>query len=250
MSRAAANLQDDWAGPRRPADGLWKGRAMRDRRTWTRLGRGAALAAVAGLALVAAGGCREQQLEERNLALQRQLEVALLQNAELQTELDRARSAPAPEPAVTPVRPAPAFEEPPALAYRAYRSEPAPAPVPRTRQVVLTLTHAFDPGKGTLRADAKARLDAVVPRLQGELAAYQIRVEGHTDSTPIKHSKWESNWALSEARADAVVKYLAARGIARARLAPVGVGASQPVATNATAEGRARNRRIEIIAVP
>ena len=68
-----------------------------------------------------------------------------------------------------------------------------------------------------------------------------IRVEGHTDAV----GNAESNRALSEARASAVVAELVNRGFPRARLAAQGYGAEQPIADNATPAGRARNRRIE-----
>lgn len=80
-----------------------------------------------------------------------------------------------------------------------------------------------------------------------------IRVEGHTDNVPIKgqlKKEFDSNWELSTTRATNVVHLLQEIGIAPARLEAVGLGEYRPVATNETPEGRAQNRRIEIVLLP
>ncbi|MHC4931437.1 MAG: OmpA/MotB family protein, partial [Planctomycetota bacterium] len=74
-----------------------------------------------------------------------------------------------------------------------------------------------------------------------------VRVEGHTDSDPIRKSGWKSNEALSLARAEMVRKYLVDRGIEKSLLQVKGFGASEPVVPNKTDEGKARNRRVEIV---
>ena len=74
-----------------------------------------------------------------------------------------------------------------------------------------------------------------------------IRVEGFTDNLPISTDKYPTNWELSAARAGSVVRMLAADGVSPERLAAVGYGEFQPVADNATAEGRARNRRVVLV---
>ena len=71
----------------------------------------------------------------------------------------------------------------------------------------------------------------------------QIRIEGHTDST----GSANANQVLSQRRAEAVRDALVAAGIDAARMTAVGVGAERPVAPNDTAEGRARNRRVDVI---
>jgi chemotaxis protein MotB len=75
-----------------------------------------------------------------------------------------------------------------------------------------------------------------------------VRVEGHTDDIPIHTAQFATNWELSTARASAIARFL----IEHSRLNPVDVSAAgyaefHPVATNATAEGRAQNRRVDII---
>ncbi|GLZ85948.1 flagellar motor protein MotD [Metapseudomonas resinovorans] len=81
------------------------------------------------------------------------------------------------------------------------------------------------------------------------LAPYDnpVHVEGFTDNMPIATSQFPSNWELSTARAASIVRMLAMDGLAPRRLAAVGYGEFQPVADNATAEGRARNRRVVLV---
>ena len=74
-----------------------------------------------------------------------------------------------------------------------------------------------------------------------------IHVEGFTDNLPINTDKFPTNWELSAARAGSVVRMLAADGVDPSRLAAVGYGEFQPIADNATAEGRARNRRVILV---
>ncbi|RKZ19720.1 flagellar motor protein MotB [bacterium] len=75
----------------------------------------------------------------------------------------------------------------------------------------------------------------------------EVRVEGHTDDIPIKSTQFPSNWELSSARAVAVARYFQGLGIPPDRLAATGYGEYRPEAGNGTAEGRAANRRVEIL---
>ena len=104
-----------------------------------------------------------------------------------------------------------------------------------------TSAFAFEPGSTSLASGSEPALDALV-RLLGTYPGFRIRVSGHTDNT----GRPQVNLELSRERAAAVVDRLAARGVAPDRLIAQGYGATQPVADNATAAGRARNRRIEI----
>ena len=74
-----------------------------------------------------------------------------------------------------------------------------------------------------------------------------IQVEGFTDNIPISNPRYPSNWELSSARATAIVKLLAARGVAPQRLSAVGYGEFQPVASNEHPDGRAQNRRVALM---
>lgn len=81
------------------------------------------------------------------------------------------------------------------------------------------------------------------------LAPYEnpVHVEGFTDNLPIQTAQFPTNWELSTARAASIVRMLAMDGVNPGRLASVGYGEFQPVADNATAEGRARNRRVVLV---
>ncbi len=74
-----------------------------------------------------------------------------------------------------------------------------------------------------------------------------IHVEGFTDDQPIRTAQYPTNWELSSARSASIVRMMAMDGVNPGRLASVGYGEFQPVANNATAEGRARNRRVVLV---
>ncbi len=102
----------------------------------------------------------------------------------------------------------------------------------------------FESGQADLRPAATALLDT----LAGFLSQMEqtVRVEGHTDSVPIRTTRFPSNWELSAARAIAVARHFQGRGVPPARLLAAGYGEYRPVADNATVEGRERNRRVEL----
>ncbi len=75
-----------------------------------------------------------------------------------------------------------------------------------------------------------------------------IRLEGHTDSRPIHNDRFQNNWELSSARSIAVLELLARRfGIAPGRMAVAGYADTAPLSSNDTEEGRARNRRVDVV---
>jgi chemotaxis protein MotB len=89
---------------------------------------------------------------------------------------------------------------------------------------------------------------AQVLNKQTEIDVY---IEGHTDNVPIKTAVYQDNWDLSVIRATSVVRILTETyGVAPMQIQPCGRGEFKPVATNETAEGRAKNRRTEIIMAP
>jgi OmpA-OmpF porin, OOP family len=98
----------------------------------------------------------------------------------------------------------------------------------------------FESGQAVLRPSGMLILDEMAAAL-GQIGGRKVEVIGHTDNTGTR----EANLALSLARAGAVRSYLAAKGIAASNIAVAGAGPDQPLADNASAEGRARNRRIE-----
>ncbi len=103
----------------------------------------------------------------------------------------------------------------------------------------------FAPGDATVREDARSLVEVIADALRGSPA--QLRIEGHTDSTPIATSRYPSNWELSSARASVVLAQFIARGLPPARLSLAGYAGERPVATNATPEGRALNRRVDLV---
>ena len=135
---------------------------------------------------------------------------------------------PPPKPAAAPPPPPP----PPA---------PAPPPKPVTEKVTFAADVFFDFDKSVLKPEGKAKLDELVAKLKG-IALEVIIAIGHTDSI----GSVEYNLKLSVRRAEAVKAYLVSKGIEPNRIYTEGKGKSQPIADNRTAEGRAKNRRVEI----
>lgn len=133
---------------------------------------------------------------------------------------------------------------------RALRAQTAAYGIDVQRQgdnILLNLPEGvtFDVGRATIKPQFYPALDAVA-RTLNQYGNTRIEVEGHTDST----GSAAMNQQLSENRAMAVSSFLASRGVARERMYAVGFGMTRPIADNSTAEGRARNRRVEIIVIP
>lgn len=140
-----------------------------------------------------------------------------------------------PPPAPTPA-PAPAPAPPP--------PPPPPAPAePEVGSKIISLEGAnFDFNKATLKPEGMAKLDQAAA-VMAEHADLTVGVEGHTDSV----GSDAYNQKLSERRAQAAVDYLVSKGVDASRLQPTGYGESKPVASNDTAEGRAQNRRVDLV---
>jgi chemotaxis protein MotB len=103
----------------------------------------------------------------------------------------------------------------------------------------------FASGQAELLPEAAPLLDRLARMFRKFPAA--VRVEGHTDDIPIQSGRFPSNWELSATRAVAVARYFQGTGLPPERLSATGYGEFQPVADNATPEGRAANRRVEIL---
>jgi len=142
--------------------------------------------------------------------------------------------APAPEPAPAPA-PAPVVAPAPT-------PEPAPAPTPAPPPKLVLTGLNFDFDKATIRPEYFELMDKNVAALK-EWGDVNVEVAGHTDS--LGSEKY--NMGLSLRRAEAVRNYLVDKGIPAERLTVKGYGESQPVADNATEEGRFQNRRVELI---
>ena len=143
--------------------------------------------------------------------------------------VQRAAPAPAPKPAPAPVVVPPA-------------PKPAPAPArPVSEKVTFAADAFFDFDKAVLKPEAKAKLDDLVGKTKA-VALEVIIAVGHTDSAGTD----AYNQKLSVGRSEAVKAYLVSKGIEKNRVYTEGKGEKQPVADNKTAEGRAKNRRVEI----
>ncbi|HEY3448475.1 MAG TPA: OmpA family protein [Myxococcales bacterium] len=103
----------------------------------------------------------------------------------------------------------------------------------------------FAPGQAQLEQKATNVLTNIATAIAR--IPNQVRVEGHTDDTPIATAAFPSNWELSSARAISVVRYLEDRGVAKERLSVAGCGEFHPIAPNDAPASRAMNRRVEIV---
>ena len=124
----------------------------------------------------------------------------------------------------------------------------------REGTVVVTLpTQILYPsGSAVLLTGGKGQLSKLSGELKGDFSDYLIEVQGHTDTDPIKltKDKYKSNWELSYDRAQTVAYYLIdSAGIAPERVHVGAYGQYHPVASNSTREGKAKNRRVEIVAM-
>lgn len=106
----------------------------------------------------------------------------------------------------------------------------------------ISLHINFDTGKSTIRPDSQPIVDQIVATMKGN-SSLQLTVEGHTDNV----GSAQSNQALSQSRAQAVVAAVTGTGIPASRLTAVGYGQSKPVADNSTDAGRAQNRRVDLV---
>ncbi|MBI5083038.1 MAG: OmpA family protein [Acidobacteria bacterium] len=116
------------------------------------------------------------------------------------------------------------------------------------RGLVISLREAtfFPPGGDTLEPGTVPVLEVIAKEIKG--LPNPVRLEGHTDSVPIRTARFRSNWELSAARGIAMLELFAERfGVEPGRMAIGGFADSAPVASNETAEGRARNRRVDIV---
>jgi chemotaxis protein MotB len=111
---------------------------------------------------------------------------------------------------------------------------------------LLTDNVLFDSGEAVLKSQGLPLLGEV-GTLLGVDRIHPIVVEGHTDDVPISTSQYASNWELSTARASQVVRYLIGRSVPARRFGASGYADLHPLTTNATAAGRSRNRRVEVV---
>jgi chemotaxis protein MotB len=117
--------------------------------------------------------------------------------------------------------------------------------------LVISLREAgfFDSGSATPKAEALPTLRQIADRLS--TTPYDLRIEGHTDNVPIHTAEFDSNWELSAARATHIARlFLEMNAIPPDRLSAAGYAEFHPVAGNDRAEGRAENRRVDLVVMP
>lgn len=117
--------------------------------------------------------------------------------------------------------------------------------------LVISLREAgfFDSGSATPKAEALPTLRQIADRLGA--TPYDLRIEGHTDNVPIHNAEFDSNWELSAARATHIARlFLEMKALPADRLSAAGYAEFHPVASNDTAEGRAENRRVDLVVLP
>lgn len=120
------------------------------------------------------------------------------------------------------------------------------------RYLIISLKDSilFKPGSADLSPQAEQTLTRLVHELRLSMGQTlrSIRVEGHTDNTPIKTAQFPSNWELSTARATSIVRYLASSGqFPPDQLSAAGYAEFKPIDDNSTIEGKQKNRRVDIV---
>ena len=173
--------------------------------------------------------------------------MAMLAEARrLSGEAELAKAPPKPEPApvvAASVKPAPPKPAPAKVAPAPPKPKPVAAP-PRPKRIIIFQKPGFGFDSTELTPEARAVLDEQVVVLDTD-RKLKLVITGHTDSIGPE----EYNQGLSERRAKATKEYFISKGVTPGRLKAVGYGETRPVATNATREGQAQNRRIELIPI-
>jgi chemotaxis protein MotB len=117
--------------------------------------------------------------------------------------------------------------------------------------LVISLREAgfFNSGSATPKPETLATLRQVAISLGR--TPYDLRIEGHTDNSPIHTAEFDSNWELSSARATRIARlFLDLKAMPAERISAAGFAEFHPVASNATADGRAQNRRVDLVVLP
>ncbi|NOZ20216.1 MAG: OmpA family protein [Planctomycetes bacterium] len=191
-------------------------------------------AVVLGLVFVVAQGCvsvgKYNDLKDNYRRLQEQLNDANSKLANAQTALDREKAV---------------AEDLGQTVAELRKLGTLPKEVELTDEgLTIAAEVLFDSGKATLKRHGKEVLGKVAKAIKQ--AGLNVRIDGHTDSDPIKRSGWASNHHLSAARALSVYQEFVKNGLSSSKIHVVGWGPNRPRASNATASGKAKNRRVEI----
>ncbi len=194
-------------------------------------------------------GCNSDRLKQERDALYDQ-------NQELQDKLDRARTAldaseadrSALQSQINMLQAQPSttiIESVPARANTGFEAIPGVTTTQTPGAIAVRVPGdvLFSPGKVTLKSSAKRTLNQIAQVIKTDYPDQEIRVEGYTDSDPIRRSGWKDNLELSLQRAAAVERYLTQQGLDADRLYSAGFGESKPQST------KAKSRRVEIVVV-
>ena len=112
-------------------------------------------------------------------------------------------------------------------------------------EISLDAELLYDAGQIQLRDEARTLLEPAVQLILSNKRP--ITIEGYTDNVPVQSSIHASNWEISAARASAVARYFVEQGVRAERVSAVSYGENHPIATNATPDGRAANRRVVVV---
>lgn len=189
---------------------------------------------IIGAGMLVSGGCANQKEDQ---IAQLNSEIATLKEEKAQVEQARIAAETRAAEAAAKQPPAAPMNQGDSYGYNSGGNAPV------EQDVVITVAGdvLFASGQTTLKPEAKRELDRVASQLNNRYSNNRIRVEGYTDSDPIRKSKYASNEALSEARAQAVENYLISKGVSSGRISSVGMGSAKPKGT------KAASRRVEIV---
>jgi chemotaxis protein MotB len=204
---------------------------------------------MAAAALLLGPGCKEKELQHQVDQQQEYIQTLQGENSRLKQEADGLRSQLAQAQSVQSAKPN--VEEKRASLAEKLRGSGVSVGVREGRlAVILPSKVFFRPGKATLSRKGISALRDVARVLKSEFAGKVIRIEGHTDSTPIRKSGYKSNLELANHRAETVWHYLVERcGINPRNTYTAGFGQYRPIADNKTASGRQKNRRVELVVI-
>ncbi|NOZ24195.1 MAG: flagellar motor protein MotB [Planctomycetes bacterium] len=201
---------------------------------------------VAVLAMACGAGCKEEELQQQ-VEQQREIIRSLQnENGRLKQETDGLRSQlSATQQAKT------SIETERAALESKLRGAGVNVGVREGRlAVILPSKIFFNPGKASLSRKGFGALRKIAKVLNSDVAGKVIRVEGHTDNTPIRKSGYKSNLELSNHRAETVWHYLVEHGgINPRKIYTAGFAQYRPIASNKTASGRQQNRRVELVVI-
>jgi len=117
----------------------------------------------------------------------------------------------------------------------------------RKGMVMTSLPEAvlFAPGKADLKTSATSKLNTVIQQIRANFPGRDVYVVGHTDSDPIRRSKWQDTLELSRHRAAAGARFMRSHGMNPKQVIAAGVGEYRPMVSNSTSSGKMKNRRVE-----